>query len=52
MRPTDHAFFGNGWWLVTRYSRVGTGGAYPGLLARTATGRVTAFVVRYPAGGD
>jgi hypothetical protein len=46
------AFFGNGWWLVTRYSAIGTGGYYPGLLARTANGRVTALVVRYPAGGD
>jgi hypothetical protein len=40
-----------GWWIVTRSSPAG-GGAYPGLLAQIRDGRVRAFVVRYPAGGD
>jgi hypothetical protein len=43
---------GSGWWLVVRTSPFGTGGTYPGLLARSRDGVVTAFVVRYPAGGD
>jgi hypothetical protein len=43
---------GRGWWLVVRESPFGNGGTYPGLLARSRDGRVTAFVVRYPAGGD
>lgn len=42
---------GEGWWLVARRNATGPG-TYPGLLARTRAGRVTAFVVRYPAGGD
>jgi hypothetical protein len=41
-----------GWWIVTRRSPVGTGSSYPGLLAQMRDGRVRAFVVRYPAGGD
>jgi hypothetical protein len=46
------AYFGNGWWLIWRFYAVGTPGYYPGLLARTANGRVSALVVRFPAGGD
>jgi hypothetical protein len=42
---------GEGWWLVTRRNPTGPG-TYPGLLARTRAGFVTALVVRYPAGGD
>lgn len=41
-----------GWWLVRRYSRVGTAGFYPGLMATTRNGAVTALYVRYAAGGD
>lgn len=41
-----------GYRLVTRRSSVGAGGTYPGLLAVMRDGRVRAFVVRYPAGGD
>ena len=39
-----------GWWLVARTSP--NGGRYPGLLARIRDGRVSALLVRYPAGGD
>ena len=42
----------SGWWLVTRTSHYGNGGQYPGVLADTRHGRVFAFQVRYPAGGD
>jgi hypothetical protein len=42
----------SGWWLVTRTSHYGNGGDYPGLLADTRSGRVFAFQVRHPAGGD
>jgi hypothetical protein len=45
-------FWPAGWWLVTRRSQFGTGGSYPGLLAVMNDRRVTAFQVRYPAGGD
>jgi hypothetical protein len=41
-----------GWWLVRRAWPFGTGGHYPGVLARVQDRRVTAFHVRYPAGGD
>lgn len=35
-----------GWWLITRHACSTVGGqAYPGLLARTARGRVSAFVL-------
>jgi hypothetical protein len=44
-------FGGEGWWLVTRRNATGPG-TYPGLLARTRAGHVTALVVRYAAGGD
>jgi hypothetical protein len=43
---------GPGWWLIARSSPVAAGGSYPGLLARMRDGRVSALVVRYPAGGD
>jgi hypothetical protein len=49
---TQDRYWGAGYWLVTRYSRVGAGGSYPGLLARTNKGRVSAFLVHYQAGGD
>jgi hypothetical protein len=39
-------------WLVVRRSPFGTGGFYAGLAATSAHGRVTGFVVSYPAGGD
>jgi hypothetical protein len=45
-------FYGAGWWLVTRVSRVGTTSRYPGLQARVRSGRVSALVLQYPAGGD
>jgi hypothetical protein len=46
-------FWPSGWWLVTRRSPFGTGDTrYPGLLAETQSGRVAAFYVSFPAGGD
>ena len=48
----EESVFPPGWWLVTRRSQVGTGGRYPGLLAKVLGGRVSQFQVRYPAGGD
>lgn len=45
-------FWPAGWWLVRRWSPVGAGGYYPGLLATVEDRRVDAFHVRYPAGGD
>ena len=39
-------------WLVVRRSPFGEGGLYAGLAARMLRGRVRAFVVQYPAGGD
>jgi hypothetical protein len=41
-----------GWWLLRRWSPVGAGGYYPGLLATVEDRHVTAFHVRYAAGGD
>jgi hypothetical protein len=49
---SDQGFWPAGWWLVRRQSPFGTGGSYPGLLAHMHDGRVQAFHVRYPAGGD
>jgi hypothetical protein len=40
-----------GWWLVRGWSPFGSGGYYPGLLAKMDR-HVVAFYVRYPAGGD
>ena len=40
------------WWLVVRRSPFGAGGTYPGLAAKVVRGRVSAFAVSYPAGGD
>lgn len=40
------------WWLVVRRSAFGLGGTYPSLSAKVRGGRVVAFIVRYPAGGD
>jgi len=45
-------FWPAGWWLVSRASRFGLGGSYPGLLAETRAGRVVGFQVRYQRGGD
>jgi hypothetical protein len=42
----------SGWWLVTRRNRFGLSGTYPGLLAETSHGRVTAFRVTYQRGGE
>lgn len=39
-------------WLLTRRSPFGTGGVYAALSARMQSGRVTAFRVKYQAGGD
>jgi hypothetical protein len=41
-----------GWWLVTRVSRFGPKQLYPGLMATIRRGRVSAYYVRYQAGGD
>ena len=46
-------YWPSGWWLLTRRSPFGTGDTYyPGLLAETQRGRVVAFYVSFPAGGD
>jgi hypothetical protein len=45
-------FTGSWAWLLTRYSRIGLGAYYPGLAAKIHDGWVTAFRIRYPAGGD
>jgi hypothetical protein len=45
-------FWPAGWWLVRRWSPIGTGGYYPGLLAKMRDRRVAAFHIRFPAGGD
>jgi hypothetical protein len=45
-------YWPSGWWLVTRRESFGGRGLYPGLLAETRGGKVIAFQVRYPAGGD
>jgi hypothetical protein len=39
-------------WLVVRTSPFGLGGRYAGLAAKLTRGRVSAFLVTYPAGGD
>jgi hypothetical protein len=51
-RPAEPGFWPAGWWLVRRWSPVGAGGHYPGLLATVEDRRVKAFHVRFPAGGD
>lgn len=50
--PAEPGFWPAGWWLVRRTSPIGTGGHYPGLLAKMQDRRVLQFRVRYPAGGD
>jgi hypothetical protein len=45
-------FWPSGWWLVRRYSQIGTGGYYPGLLAHVQDRKVRSFHVRFAAGGD
>jgi hypothetical protein len=52
LRPGQRRVRPTGYWLVTRYSPIGVGGAYPGLLAEVAQGRVRSFQVSYAAGGD
>jgi hypothetical protein len=52
LRRGVRGFIPTGYWLVTRTTRIGTGGTYPGLLAEVRAGRVTGFQVRYPAGVD
>jgi hypothetical protein len=51
-QPGARGFWPSGFWLVRRYSIYGEGSYYPGLLAEIRGGRVVAFHVRYPAGGD
>lgn len=48
----EPGFWPAGWWLVRRWSPIGSGGYYPGLLAKMQDRRVVQFHVRYPAGGD
>jgi len=43
---------GQWFWLLTRYTRIGDGGYYPGLEAKVVNGIVVAFRVSYAAGGD
>lgn len=50
--PAEPGFWPAGWWLVRRTSPIGSGGDYPGLLAKMQDRRVVQFHVRYPAGGD
>jgi hypothetical protein len=45
-------FIGSWAWLVTRYAPYGDGYHYPVLSAKIHNGWVTAFRIRYPAGGD
>lgn len=40
------------WWLVIRRSPYGDNSNYAGLSAKVRNGRVVAFLVRFPAGGD
>jgi hypothetical protein len=53
-RATFHqgGFYPGSWWLVTRYTRIGTNRYYPGLRAVVRSGRVSALVIEYAAGGD
>jgi hypothetical protein len=45
-------FTGSWAWLLTRWSPYGDGAYYPGLAAKIHRGWVTAFRIRYAAGGD
>ena len=45
-------FTGSWAWLLTRWSPYGDGAYYPGLAAKIHGGWVTAFRIRYAAGGD
>jgi hypothetical protein len=51
-RSASPGFWPAGWWLIRRWSPIGSGGYYPGLLAKMRDRRVVTFHVRYPAGGD
>jgi hypothetical protein len=51
----ERGFWPAGWWLKRRWSPFGTGGYYPGLLAKMSdrrVGRVVQFQVRFAAGGE
>jgi hypothetical protein len=48
----EPGFWPAGWWLVRRWSPIGAGGHYPGLLAKMQDRRVVEFHVRFAAGGD
>jgi hypothetical protein len=50
--PAERSFWPAGWWLVRRWSPFGTGGYYPGLLARMDDRRVASFHVSFAAGGE
>jgi len=45
-------YWPTGWWLITRWSRIGGGNTRPGLLAETRNRRIVSLQVRFPAGGD
>jgi hypothetical protein len=45
-------FSGSWAWLLTRWSPYGDGAYYAGLAGKIHDGRVTAFRIRYAAGGD
>jgi hypothetical protein len=46
------SFYGDGYWLVVRPVPYAANQPAPGLIARVRDGRVSAFVVRYQAGGE
>jgi hypothetical protein len=48
----EPGFWPASWWLIRRWSPIGSGGYYPALLAKMRDRRVAAFQVRFPAGGD
>jgi hypothetical protein len=51
-RRGEMGFWPAGWWLLRRSSVYGNGSSYPGLLAEVRAGKVVAFHIRFPAGGD
>ena len=52
LEPGLRGFWPTGYWLLPRYSRLGEGGFYPGLLANVRNGRIVEFQVRFAGGGD
>jgi hypothetical protein len=52
LEPGTRGFWPAGYWLLRRYSPIGVGGYYPGLLAEIRNGKVVGFHVRFAAGGD